>query len=243
MATEPFLQLRKSKEVEEFVSKETVAFKLLTIIALRARRTSDVSISGLEKCEAFVGDFYNHGLTREQYRYNLQKLKKLGFITIKTTNKGTIVKIVDKRIYDINEEQDNQQNHKRTTNRLPSNNHQTTNEQPLIRRKEERRKEEKKERSVSLLEDFSKQVSDKGDHYQKIKIKYMGQGFDEYTIDQILEEFIGYWTEPTKKGTERWQEQDAFAIDRRIDTFFKTHINKGRSKKQEKQAKDFTIYI
>ena len=126
-----FIKLIRSEETAELL-REPNAFALLTIIALRAKRTISFSIHNLQTGQALIGDYFNYGLTRQQYRTALQKLEKWGFVTINTTSKGTITTLINKRIYDIN--QDDEQPIDQ-----PTNNNQTTNKQPIT--KNERMKE------------------------------------------------------------------------------------------------------
>jgi hypothetical protein len=96
---------------------------LLTQIASRAKRTNDFSIHGLEIGDALIGDYESIGLTRGQYRAAIKRAEKYHLITtIKTTNKGTVVKLINSDIFDINQDAlqppaqpDN--NHPTTTNK------------------------------------------------------------------------------------------------------------------------------
>lgn len=103
---EGFLKLMKSRLLEELLM-EPACFVLLTQIAYRARRVEGLSIKRVGIGEALVGDYRNVGLTRQKYRTALLKLADWGLITIKTTNKGTVAKLVGKQVFDINEERGN----------------------------------------------------------------------------------------------------------------------------------------
>jgi hypothetical protein len=100
---EGFLKLMKSKLLEELLM-EPACFVLLTQIAYRARRVEGLSIKKVGLGEALIGDYRNIGLTRQKYRTALLKLVDWGLITIKTTNKGTVAKLMGKQVFDINEE-------------------------------------------------------------------------------------------------------------------------------------------
>ncbi|GEM_PF-4994501 len=117
-----WIQLKRSEDTFELL-KFPRAFIVLTIIALRARRNSKSNINGLEKGEALIGDHNNYGLTRSQHRYAVNTLKNLQLITTRTTNKGTVAKLCQDRIYDINPEQ-------RQPPEQPPDNHQTAIAQP-----------------------------------------------------------------------------------------------------------------
>jgi hypothetical protein len=117
-----FIKMIKSQKTSELM-KDPNVFMLLTQIASRAKRTNDFSIHGLEIGEALIGDFESIGLTRGQYREAIKRAEKYNLITtIKTTNKGTVVKLINFDIFDINQETaqppiqpDN--NHPTTTNK------------------------------------------------------------------------------------------------------------------------------
>lgn len=117
--------LKRSDETLALLSSPN-AFALLTIVAIRARRTDIFNINNLKPGEALIGDYASCGLTRQQYRTALSKLKKWKFITTKATNKGTIATLVDTRIYDINKDDSNQQDNHQATTEQPSSNLQAT---------------------------------------------------------------------------------------------------------------------
>lgn len=125
MVRESYIKLYRSDATNELL-KDKSAFMLFTQIALRARRTDIFNVSGLKPGEALVGDYRSIGLTRQNYRTALNKLEKWKFITVKTTNKGTVATICNNAIYDINIPDTNQQINQRLTNSQPSGNHQLT---------------------------------------------------------------------------------------------------------------------
>jgi hypothetical protein len=133
-------QMRNEKVLE--LMKLPNVFVLVTQIAQRAWRFNGVNAHGLSVGEAMLGDCENIGLTRQEYRTALKKTEKLGIATFRATNEGTIGKLVDTSIYDINAivEQPPEK---------PTRNRPTTIEQPLIRMKE--RKKERKEAPPSPL--------------------------------------------------------------------------------------------
>jgi hypothetical protein len=105
------------------MEKHPFAFLLLSIIAIRARRIPN-QIDGLEVGEAKIGDWKSLGGTYSQYRTALEILEKYGFIKVIFTNKkkgilekcknlatriatlraikGTVVKLLNSDIWDIN---------------------------------------------------------------------------------------------------------------------------------------------
>ena len=66
------------------------------------------------------------GLTRQQTKTALSKLESTQEITIKSTNKYTLVTIVKFEVYQCKDSADNQQSNQQITNKYTSNNHQIT---------------------------------------------------------------------------------------------------------------------
>lgn len=100
---------------------------LLMFIAKRARRTP-CRVTGLDVGEAMIGDYKNLGMTERKYRTAKNNLEKWGFSTYKTTNKGTIAKLIDSSVYDINvQESDEQSDGQATDKRRASDGQATTN--------------------------------------------------------------------------------------------------------------------
>lgn len=99
---EGFIKLNRTSETLELL-KDTNAFILLTIIALRARRTNEFNIHNLQSGEALIGDYRHYGMSEQQYRSAMKRLGQWGFAAFKPTTRGTVAKLLDARIYDINE--------------------------------------------------------------------------------------------------------------------------------------------
>lgn len=98
-----YIYLLRGAKTDE-VMKYAPAFMLLSQIALRARRTDRFNIEGLSQFEAELGDHKSIGISRSQYRTAIEKLKNWKIIAIRTTNRGTIAKLLDQSIFDINAE-------------------------------------------------------------------------------------------------------------------------------------------
>lgn len=97
-----FIMQSRRKEVEELM-RYPVEFTLLTQIARRACRTApQFNPHGLTIGEALVGDYQSIGASYQNYRTARDHLKEWGFATFRPTNKGTIARLLDNRIYDIN---------------------------------------------------------------------------------------------------------------------------------------------
>jgi len=122
------------------------AFVLLSVIAESARRTIG-HVDGLIPGDAWIGDFEEYGMTRQNYRTALKTLEKLKIVkivhsgkklfesrnlTICLTNKGTLVNLLDTEIWNINKEDANHLS-----------NQDLTNSQPTANHKQERNKKEK----------------------------------------------------------------------------------------------------
>ncbi len=115
-----FIKMVKSQKTIELM-QDPNAYTLLSQIAVRAKRTNDFSVHGLEIGEALIGDYKSIGLTERKYRTAKDKLRRWGFVTTRATNKGTIAKLINSEVFDINEEA------KRRTKRQDSDEQETTN--------------------------------------------------------------------------------------------------------------------
>ena len=117
-----FIKLIRSENTAELL-RHPREFALLSLIAYRAKRTSSFSAMGLEPGEALIGDHTAAGLTRRQYRTAIQNLSKWGFSTFKPTNKGTIARLTNSNIYDINPEENDQQPDQQAASNRPATGH------------------------------------------------------------------------------------------------------------------------
>jgi len=106
--------------------KNPNCFVLLAQISIRAKRTDLFNVYDLKKGEALLGDYKTVGLTRQMYRNALRKLVKWQFVTTQATNRGTVVKLIDTSVFDINLFPSNHQD--QATTKQPSNNHQEIEE-------------------------------------------------------------------------------------------------------------------
>lgn len=100
-----FIKLvRNSSKYFRILEERPTAFLLLSLIANRARRTNEKDLMiDLEIGEALIGDFFAYGVTRAVYRTDKEYLIQNGFIlTTKADRRGTIVKLIDSDIFDIN---------------------------------------------------------------------------------------------------------------------------------------------
>lgn len=138
-----FIKLVRGRETEFLIVNHPNAFRLLSIIALRARREPN-DPDGLKPGEAFIGDWKGIGMTRQEYRTALDILVSRCHIKIVETNRtrkkattgltttGTKVMLISLNIYDVNLKSKNH----------PIN-HRTTTDQPLTNHKQERQERTK----------------------------------------------------------------------------------------------------
>lgn len=111
----------------ELIKENGNAFVLLTVIAFRAQRTAGYNAHNLLPGEAFVGDLKSLDMTERGYRTAKLLLEKRGFATFKATSKGTIARLINTRVFDVNAEQsDEQSDEQPTSNRRASDEQVTT---------------------------------------------------------------------------------------------------------------------
>lgn len=129
--------------------KYSNAYVLLSLIAFRAKRTCNFNALGLKQGEALIGDYRKIGLSRQNYRTALQQLEKWQFVTTQPTNKGTIVKLINSMIFDININNGNHQTNQRVTNDQPTGNQRVT-----TNKNDKNIKNDKKEIYVTSFDKF-----------------------------------------------------------------------------------------
>jgi hypothetical protein len=125
MEEKTYIKLFRSGSTLELL-KEPKLYALFTLIAIRARRTDEICLEDLNVGEAFMGDHEAVGLSRQEYRTRIEKLRKLGLITYRTTHNGTIATIINKDIYDINIKYKNHEINQQPTGKQPAGNQQLT---------------------------------------------------------------------------------------------------------------------
>ena len=160
--------------------KEQDAFILLSIIAIRARRTNEFNIHNLNPREALIGDFANYGMTEQRYRTSKAKLVKWKFITTKSTTKGTIATLLDNGIYDINIEAGNGQANETPTDGQRTVNGQVTTNKNVKKANNEKNANKNKHKEFVYLTDIE---------YDNLMGKF-GETIANSKID-ALNEYIG----------------------------------------------------
>ena len=121
-----WVKLHRSREFDELLRLRPNAFLVLALIASRCWRGGNGNSYKLTIGEALVGDYTSCGLTREKYRSALKQLKNMGYITTKTTNKGTIAKLENTTIFDPNFILSEDSTTTKTTNQSCENDQPTT---------------------------------------------------------------------------------------------------------------------
>lgn len=160
-----YIKYNTDTRTDEWIIKERpTAFLLLILIARRAKRTLNHIDKSLEIGEAKIGDYESYGATEQIYRSDKEFLISNGLITTKTTNKGTIAKLISSDIFDIQEE--------KITDKLSKINGQlTTNniEHKNINNKKKDTRIIKKELTVLELWEVAKHFKV---HFDYVKSKY-----------------------------------------------------------------------
>jgi hypothetical protein len=146
MSNSRFIKLIICEETDFLRENHPNAFLLLSLIAQRARRTSNHP-DGLQIGEAHIGDFKKAGIeTRQKYRTALQILISRKHVqkmetcrtrqksTTGTTTEGTKIKLLRSDVWDINPQYENNIIH-----------HPSTTEQPPSNHEQERKRKKKKE--------------------------------------------------------------------------------------------------
>ena len=153
-----FLQLIPSEETMYLVIHKPNAFRLLTIIATRARRENGHP-DGLTAGQCHLGDWKACGFTEQEYRtakdilIMRQHLKIVETCRTRkkstngTTTRGTLVELISSTVYDINSDSINDRiNDRATTEQRPSN-----DEQERIRKNKKEEKEKIKKEKIEKI--------------------------------------------------------------------------------------------
>ncbi len=132
-----FIKLMRTEKTLELM-KNADAFLLASIMAIRARRSNDFNVYDLKAGESLLGDYRNYGMTERRYRTAKDKLKKWSIATFRTTTRGTIAKLCQTDIYDINAQLGDEQNDERTTNKRRTDDEQETTNKNYNNEKKEK---------------------------------------------------------------------------------------------------------
>jgi hypothetical protein len=132
----------RSEDALELIRSNKNALVLAFVIAIRARWKKDgFHRFNLQPGEALLGDYESYGMTEREYRTAKENLSEWQFATFRTTNRGTIGKLTDTRLFSVLQNSNDEQNAKQTTNRRRTNDEQTTTNlegyrKPSIKNKE-----------------------------------------------------------------------------------------------------------
>ena len=138
---------RNWAQARELMAKSRNAMCLLYLIALRAWRGPGINRHGCCVGEGFIGDYEEWGFTQMEYRVAKKNLEQLGFVSFRTTNRGTIAKLLGQEMFDINIESeitdraeqraDNDQaaSRQRPSNEQAASRQRTSNEQAASRQR------------------------------------------------------------------------------------------------------------
>ena len=97
-----YFEATRSEDALELLRANPLALALAYYIAARANWRGGFNRRGLKFGEAFLGDFENYGMSERNYRTAKMQLAKWNFATFKATNRGTIAKLTDARLFKIN---------------------------------------------------------------------------------------------------------------------------------------------
>ena len=97
-----YVEATRSDDALELVQANPLAFALAYIIARRAVWREGFNRHNLKFGEAFLGDYKTCGMSERNYRTAKAQLAKWNFATFKPTNKGTIARLTDTRLFKIN---------------------------------------------------------------------------------------------------------------------------------------------
>lgn len=111
----------RSREARELVEAHPRAFLLAYMIAYRAQFREGFNRHSLKIGEAMLGDWKACGMSQQQYRTAKAVLQKHAFATFRVTNRGTIGKLIDTRLFSVSPLAANEQNNSQPTisQRLP----------------------------------------------------------------------------------------------------------------------------
>ena len=219
---QPFIQfVRNSKNFEELIKRRPTAFVLLAVIADRARRTDDNNFDDLEIGEALIGDYTTYGVSRQVYRTDILFLTNFKFLTTRTTNRGTVAKLIDKSIFDINSALSGHPSNQQPTIKQPTANHQATTNKNEKNEKNEKKREE--QTPAQEIENFSLLV--RGEKWEELIARYPRLKTENWS-PSLLIAFTDYWLERTPDGKkQKWQLEKTFEVDRRLGTWHKNEKN------------------
>jgi len=201
---------RKILEWEWFTSSET--FHVFAFLFLSANH-SDENYKGfpVKRGQILTGRksiSEKTGVSERSIRTALTRLKATGEITIKTTNKHSIITLCNYDIYNCPYEQNDQQDDQQAVTPATSN-RPATDQQPTTNKNVKNVNNEKNVKNISILpldereERFKQEVNSFAEYDQKLR-----------------DDFIRHWTEKSKNGKKmKFEMNRTFEIKKRLITW------------------------
>jgi len=118
-----YFEATRSKDALWLIEHYPKAYLLAAVVAHRARWSNDgFNPHGLLFGEAFLGDHDRYGrMTEGDYRGAKRVLAKMHFATFRRTNRGTVARLVDSRLFKINPPKANGQGNGQQTGDVTTN--------------------------------------------------------------------------------------------------------------------------
>lgn len=180
---------------------------------------------------------FETGLSVQQIRTSLERLKSTNEITIKTNRKGSVIDIVNYDFYQITEsEQPTEQpeNNQQVTNKQPTSNQQVTSNKNVKNNKNERIKENI---IIVSVEETSTTQSKKTIDDRKSEFKSWIDPFRETYSREMLNDFWRYWTEIGEKEKKmRFEKERTFGVGQRLATWKKNELKFNDNGKTNKRG-------
>ena len=150
-------------------------------------------------------------MSEQNIRTVLKNLEKSKNLTIKTTNKFSVITILNWELYQGNGNVTNQQTNKELTNNSPATNHK----QECKNDKNEKNKNEEGGKKEFLP--------------LPLRFELIEKDFNPFEL-KCKKEFLEYWMEKSLNGKkERWQFEKVFDIKRRFRTWLNKNFKKDTS--------------
>ncbi len=149
-------------------------------------------------------------MSERKVRTCIERLKLTSEITIKSTNKYSIITINNYNSYNIKDDEE------RPTKR-PTKDQQKTNKRPQLKKKKKNIKNNNKQIIFKKEQEFKKGLEEFSGKYS----------------EKMLDEFSKYWTEPNKSKTKlRWELQPTWDTSRRLANWAKRNFTFRKDEKK-----------
>ncbi len=97
-----FIKMQRNNVTFDLLRERPSAFCLLTLIALRTKRTRVEDFRGIGIGEARIGDYKEYGVTEAIYKTDKAFLERHRLVDFIPTPRGTIAKLKNTNFFDIN---------------------------------------------------------------------------------------------------------------------------------------------